>query len=336
VFAWLLIPFTALSFWAGFATFVALSLGLTVASIWLLARRLGWRSPWLLALPAPLLWVSTWGFLLGQFDAILLTALIVSILFRLQGRTLAPGAVLAVVWLKPQLLLPAVPLLALSYWPDRRRLLGVLAGFGIVSGALLLLELVATPGLLLPWWQYLHEFAADVPNSQFGLAGVTGLVSDLPRSWHLSNAVTGAIALVAAGIGTLAAVGVALRFAHSRSRSDTSGEEGVVLVVMLPLAIWLLVTPYSHLNDLVLLFPLLVVIIGRDGARLRHWQAWALLAFFAAAPYVMVYSGFRFNSLPFVVLAVALFGGVLALCTPRSIGVTHAEASASTDGAVPS
>lgn len=64
--------------------------------------------------------------------------------------------------------------------------------------------------------------------------------------------------------------------------------------------------------------------------------AWALLAFFAAAPSVMVYSGFRFNPLPFAVLAVALFGSVLALRTLRSGSPIHAEASASTDDAVPS
>jgi hypothetical protein len=311
VIAWLLIPFTSLSFWAAFATFAALSLVLTVAFMWLLARRLGWSAPWLPALTSPLLWVSVWGLLLGQFDGILLAGMIGSILLRLRGRTLASGAVLAAVWLKPQLLLPAVPLLALSCWPDRRRLLHVLGGFGIVSVALLLLEQVATPGLLMPWWRYLHEFAADVPNAQFGLAGLTGLVSDLPRSWHSSDAVTGVFALLAAGTGTLLAAAVALRFAHRRAHSTASDDEGVVLAVMLPLAIWLLVTPYSHLNDVVLLFPLLMVIAGRDGARLSHWTGWALLAFFAMAPYAMVYSGFRFNPLPVVVLAVAVAGFVL-------------------------
>ncbi len=306
--AWALMPLTALPFLAAWACFTGLGVSLTGISLWALARKLGWRHPAIAVTTVPLLWVSLWGYLLGQFDALLLAALTGALLSRLCGRGFTAGAVLGLAWVKPQLLLPAVPLVILSFWPARGASLRCLGGFLTTSLALLVLGMAVTPGLLLPWWRYLQEFAVAVPQTQLALAGLSGLTADVPRSWGLTDAVTGGLAVGLASAGALVAAGLAVRFAADRSRGRCGSERDGVLSVMLPFSVWMLVAPYSHLNDLLLLVPLLLVTVGADVVALRGAAEWLAVLGFSVLPYIESFIGFRINILPLAVLVIVAAG----------------------------
>ena len=312
VVAWVLIPLTLLPFWLAWTCFTVLAVTLTGCSVYALTRHFGWGHPAVAVTTVELLWVSLWGYLLGQFDALLLAALTAALLSRLHGRGLVAGAVLATALVKPQLLLPAVPLLVLSFWPDRRATLRCAAGFLMTSVVLLVADTVVTPGLLRPWWHYLHQFAAAVPQTQFGLAGLSGLTADMPRSWGLTDAVTSGLAVGLATAGVLVAAVLAVRFAVDRCRGRGGSGREIVLSVMLPFSVWLLVTPYSHLNDLLLLLPLLLVLVGVDCVDLRGAAVWMAMVAFSLFPYIESFVGFRVDILPIVVLFAVVAGWTTA------------------------
>lgn len=318
VVAWALIPLTVLPFSLAWACFTVLGVALTGSSVYSLTRHFGWGHPAVAVSTVELLWVSLWGYLLGQFDALLLASLSVALLARLHGRGVVAGAVLAAAWVKPQLLLPAVPLVVLSFWPDRRATVRCATGFLTSSVVLLLVDAVVTPGLLLPWWHYLHQFAAAVPKTQFGLAGLSGLTADMPRSWGLTDAVTSGFSVGLATVGVLVAAVLAVRFSVDRCRGRGHGRRAIVLSIMLPFSVWLLVTPYSHLNDLLLLVPLLLVLVGADCVDLRRAPVWMAVVAFSLFPYIESFIGFRVDVLPIVVLVVVVAGWTTAFPWQRS------------------
>jgi hypothetical protein len=57
--------------------------------------------------------------------------------------------------------------------------------------------------------------------------------------------------------------------------------ERVLWQIFLPVSIWLLVTPYGHPNNLILLLPLVLVVIGPDARAIAHFpgQVFCLGAF---------------------------------------------------------
>ncbi len=325
--AWLLGPLARLPFWTSFVVVTVAAVGLTVLAVEALARRLGWRRPLVPALVAVLLWVSGWSLLLGQPDGLLLAVLVGSLLLSLDGHGLAAGLLLTLGWWKPQLLLPAAPLLACSCWPDRGQAARVLLGFigGSVAG--FALQLALLPGLLGGWWRYLHTFAGAVPRLQGDLAGAIGLVQDLPRGLRPAGLTT-AWGPGLAAAGALLAVLVAVVAARRRGRVPARADpEARVLAVLVPLAIWLLFTPYDHLEDLLLLVPLVLVVVGRDGVGLGRPRAWVALSLLVALPYVQSLLDGRPNLAPFVAIAAAVAGArALVLAEPR----TRAAAAAGT------
>ncbi len=299
--ALLVVPLTALRFWSAYAVFTTIAVMVTIASVFALARGLGWRRPAVPAVLTPLLWASLNGYLMGQLDAFLLGVLASALLLRLRLRVLAAGAVLGLAWLKPQLLIPAVPLLALSCWPDRRRVVRVLAGFVGCSVAIALVQIALIPSSLAAWWGSLVGFTQALPTLHARLAGLVGLFADIPRALRPSDAVTGYPSLVIAGTGALVALAVALRLAARRAQRGGADPGAVVLAVGLPMAIWLLVIPYDRAYDLVLLAPVALVVIGRDGAGLHRPAAWVMWAGVAILPYFDLLD----HSLDLVPLAVA-------------------------------
>ncbi len=314
--AWLLIPLTLLPFWGAWGCFTMLGVAVTWWSVWALSKRLGWVRPWLVATSVELVWITLWGFLLGQFDAVLLGALTAAILARWRGSSVLAGAVLSAAWIKPQLLLPAVPIIALSFWPARDHLARCVLAFLGATAALLALETWACPGLLLSWWRYLHAFSASVPAAQgHGLAGLIGLTSDLPQSWGISDAPTGALSVAVASIGALTAMVVAVHLARERACGHRRDRPAILAAIGFPLGIWLLAGPYSHLNDLLLLFPLVLLVVGVDARNLKGPLAWSAVLALVLVPFVEAALSFRFNLLPLVVLMVLL----AAALTPDGI-----------------
>lgn len=313
--AWLLIPLARLPFWPSYAVVTLADAVLTGLALAALARRLEWRHPVVPALLGVCLWVSLASLVLGQPDGLLVAGLVAALLLRLSGRGIAAGLLLTLTWCKPQLLLPAAPLLALSCWPDRRLGLRVLAGFGLGTGAGLALQLAAMPGLLASWWGYLHRFAGAVPRLQGDLAGIAGLRADLPVRVTAAAAGWTAAATAIAGVAVVAAISVAL--ARRRARGVGGSPGAVALAVLAPLAVWLLATPYDHVEDLLLLTPLVVVLLGPGAARLDRPSGWGPAMLLLTLPYVQALRDGVPDLAPLVVLVACLAGVGTALRSPR-------------------
>lgn len=282
---------TWLPFWWSYAVFTLLGAAVAVAVLWLWMREAGWtsRALWLLGVMAS--WPVLLGVFSGQFDLLLLGGTVGSLLLLRRDRPLAAGLCMAVVLLKPHLLWP-LPVLLFNMWVvDRRRAwrfaastVAVLGG-GTLAGFLLVPQSAGFLGHLL-------GFGSRVGSDQPDLSGLPGMLLHLPG---------GAAAAVA-----IAAVGIVAVFALAVRAARTARVRGLdpdqrALITLAGLAVWLALTPYAHPNDDVLLFPLLVMLLGRnareiDGRPLAYGvvaAAGVAAAFIASAPlgYAVVVAG---------------------------------------------
>ncbi|MGH7643270.1 MAG: glycosyltransferase family 87 protein [Candidatus Dormibacteria bacterium] len=304
--AFLLGPISGLPFRAAFALFSAVSTAIAGASIILYANRLGWRRSWLVAAAALSSWVGFQGLWWGQFDALLVAALLVAVLAARRGWYLAVGLVMGTAWVKPDLLWPAVLFFGIGLWPNRQATLRFAAGVVLTSIALLALD----ARFLSEWLRTLIGFGGGLTR-QPDLAGFAAWVDALPASWHLgsgfSSPAVWAIMLLA-----LAALGWLGRQVLTAPRwRSLSQERMVVWSVSLALGIWLLVTPYSHPSDELLLLPLLMLVVGTDAS--QAGQAWPAAALLTMATLPLTWN---FPVLPValtpVATAVLLIAGVRA------------------------
>ena len=253
VMAWLVVPFTFLPFQTGHVLWTVVLLAALVGAWWLL-RPQG-RAPqvfWLLGFLA--LFPAAFSIGIGQPHALILLALAIAVRLRERGFEGWAGAVLAVLWLKPQLafLLP-LGLIAARQWR-------MLLGLGVAGGLLGILQLVAIGP---------HGVAQYVADLQVASTW------DLQRRLSLAGLVPGPLFLmlrvVIVGLLLVAAAG-------DRPRRN-------YVLVAAPLAS-LLVTPYSGFQDLAML-------VGAAWIWLREsseWQvrAWLLLGW-AAAEFTLVW-----------------------------------------------
>jgi hypothetical protein len=254
--AWLAVPFTFLPFQVGHVVWTVLLLAALFAAWWLL--RPPGRPPqvfWLLGFLA--LFPASFSIGIGQPHAFLLLAFAVAVRLRERGFEGWAGAVLGVLWLKPQLafLLP-LGLLAARQW---RMLLGLAA-----SGVLLGIVQVVGMGP--------HGVAQYVADLQVASTW------DLQRRLSLAGLVPGPLFLVLrvliVGLLLLASAGDRPLRNHA--------------LVAAPLAS-LLVTPYSGFQDLAML-------VGAGWIWLREsseWQvrAWLLVGW-VAAEFTLVWGPF--------------------------------------------
>lgn len=273
VVARLLLPFSYLPFWISYALFSAIGAGLLLLTLTLLARDLGWRHIATLSAGVILSWIGLLGFLDGQFDALLFAAVVGSMLLAWHERSLAAGAVLALILLKPTLLWPAPIFLFLALWPDRGRALRFAAGFVAMSA---IAALACWPWLG-AWTHQLGAFASGVGSRQPDLAGLPGLLRAAPASWHLGTGVTAPLTLLLIGLAlvAMAVFGAWMMLSPDWRRVSPVGR--IAWAVALSVGIWLLVTPYAHPNDDLLLLPLFMLTVGRDSRRL-HGLGLALAA----------------------------------------------------------
>lgn len=272
VVARLLLPLSHLPFWISYALFSAIGAALLLLTLTLLARDLGWRQTTTLAAGVILSWIGLLGFLDGQFDALLLAALVGSMLLAWHERSLAAGAVLAVILLKPTLLWPAPFFLFLALWPDRGRALRFAAGFLGIGG----IGVLACWPWLGAWWHQLGAFAG-AGSQQPDLAGLPGLLGAAPASWHLGTGVTAPVTLLVIGLALLAMAVFGAWMSLSSDWRRVSPVGRVCWAVALSVGIWLLATPYAHPNDDLLLLPLFMLTVGRDSRRV-HGPGLALSA----------------------------------------------------------
>ncbi len=164
------------------------------------------------------------------------------------------GALMALGWVKPHLLVPiavAIPLLL----PSGRLALRWYMGFGLATLAGIGLT-VATTGVasIAAWLHTLFGYtgyADAIQNYMPSLSGMTLIL--LPQPWNR----VGALALMAIGCCAMAVTVAQVR------RRGAAPWAGIGLLV----ATWLVFAPFAHTNDDVLLLLPLAVLWGRDGAQ---------------------------------------------------------------------
>ncbi len=246
VMAWLVLPLSFLPFLAAHVIWTLILFAALAGAWWLLKPDgEGPRVFWLLGFLA--LFPAAFSIGIGQPHALILLALALAVRLRESGHEGWAGAVLAAVWLKPQLafLLP-LGLIAARQWR-------MLLGLGIAGGLLGIAQLVALG-----------------PSGMGQYLQVLKLAStwDLQRRLSLAGLVPGPLFLVL----RVLIVGLLLVASAGDRKRDHA-------LVATPLAS-LLVTPYSGFQDL-------AVLGGAAWIWLRQspdWQvrAWLLLGWIAA------------------------------------------------------
>jgi Glycosyltransferase family 87 len=256
--AWLLRAFTWLPYWWSFAVFTALGAAAAAAALHAWARAEGWtsRATWLVA--AMCSWPMLLGFFSGQFDALLLAAVVAALLLMRRGSPWLAGVCMLAVAFKPHLLWP-VPLLILAVWAaDRPRAwrFGVSAVGTVGAAAVAGFLLVPGAGSFVA---HALGFGGRVAAVQPDLSGIPGFLASLRGGGIAGDAV--------AVLGAAAVIALAwLSARNPRLRALPDAQRAVIPLT--GLAVWLACTPYAHPNDDVLLYPLIALVIGAQGSRL--------------------------------------------------------------------
>jgi hypothetical protein len=289
--AFALAPLTALPWPLAYALF-ALLLGLTlVAAAFATFSLLGWsRRRAVLAAGTALL--SAVGFInlfMGQVSVIVFGSFIAAWLLARRGHPWLAGAVLAVVWVKPNIGLPLPLVLVLLEPAAARRMIASFiaasaATFGLAF-AVLGIGFFEWPLQVPRMWQAVQGLQPDIASVEsFFYPGLTGWIK------------TSALLLT-----LLAAVAYG---AWAIRRAPDPQTRGLTLLI-----IWLFALPFVQSYDLILLLPVIAVLLG---PRLAGWDdglveltVWG----FATIP-LLYFLGARlgyfngFTAVPFLLLVV--------------------------------
>jgi hypothetical protein len=307
LFATALTPFARLPLTVGYAIYAAITLGLAIVGAWLTLLALGWTRRRGIAIAivivSPCVFLIVWS---GQQSSLLFFALGAALYMLRRERFELAGAVMALGWVKPHLLIPVAlvaPLLLFSPRVARRWY----AGFGAATVCGLLLTVLTTgASSILAWLHALFGYTGYVDSIQTYLPSLAGMI--LVMAPHPLNKAL-AVAVMILGVSATIVV-----LARARRSLDP------IAAIIVLMAAWLMFTPFAHANDDVLLLPALAVAWGRngeDGARLLPRLAlWAL----SALPLAFLLSR------PWDVLGV-LPVGLAFLCCYRSTHLSHAAES---------
>lgn len=311
---------------AGFYLVLAglvLLMGLAAFELWLSA--LGWEDRWLprtaFALSAPLVL----GVALANPSTLLMLAAASSLVLLVRGHPLAAGLVSAAGMIKPQIGLPlaAVVIAAgtFAHPASARARVAVLAVSGaLIGGAIVVGGALATsPDLFEAWLRQMGNYAgalgpgqARSPYAQLELAGLPGLLLDrlpAPLATLLAAVVVAPLAVWALG-------------AEWR-------REGIGWAPALAIGITsvLLLSPYLHLNDLVLAALPMLVLASRATGRVERavlalWAVALPLSFSISVAKALAFGGGTSTfAIPWgVVLDVALFAALLKVMVNPSEG----------------
>lgn len=200
------------------------------------APRAGPRALLLLISP-----VSFLGLLLGQPDAVLLLALVLAWWALEEDHAAIAGLLLGVGLIKPQLIAGPMLVLALAAWRRRR---GAAYMAGLAAGILVFATgsgLIAGPRVLLAWLHELAGFGGTTIYTQVDISALTTLyVGWAPPAVAMALTVCGLLAWAALCL--------------PRPRGTLLAEDEQWWLG-LGVAGWLLVTPYAHPHDDILLLP---------------------------------------------------------------------------------
>lgn len=224
---------------------------------------MGWSQPVLLAVVVTTSWTALFGFYLGKPEALLFAATAGAVLLIWRGAPFWAGTLAGFLIVKPTVTWPVLVFLALALWPERRAVARYLGG--LVASTVIFMGLGSW---LIPQWLPAVLHYSKQIGSQEAIAGLDGLLHVLPAQWGFGTGLTspftwGILAIGLVGLGRLAQrVATPGAWGDSRSR--------VAWAAALPVAIWLLVTPYAHTYDDVLLIPLLLLVVGADAHQVRR------------------------------------------------------------------
>jgi Glycosyltransferase family 87 len=239
-----MVPLTNLPWQVAYAVYASL-LGLILLAIsFLTLTMLGW-SRQRAALGAGCTLLCAVGFInlfMGQVSVIVFGALIAAWWLARNGRPFQAGAVLVLVWVKPNIGLPLALVLALLEPTVARR---VISGFVVASAgafglmaAILGLRFFEWPLQVPRMWQAVQGLQPDIASVEsFYYPGLHGWVKTAALLVTL-------LAAVAYGLWAMRRA----RDAHSR---------GLTLLI-----IWLFALPFVQSYDLILLLPVLALLLG--------------------------------------------------------------------------
>ncbi|MGC2190803.1 MAG: glycosyltransferase family 87 protein [Candidatus Dormiibacterota bacterium] len=296
----LLEPLARLPFHVAYFVFLTGTGLLGGLSAFLFGRQLGWKHPKLLAVGSFLSWFGFSSLLQGQVDALLLAALLGSLLLLIRGRMLAAGLVIGLFWLKPDLMWPAVLFAGIAIWTDRKALTRYLIGLAASSAVFLGLG----AGFLGDWVHVLVGFGGWV-GRQPDLAGLPALLGAAPSAWGLGSGFHSPLtwALLAATLAGMSWLGY--RIAWSPRWRQMPEDRRILWAVGLAMGLWLLVTPYSHPNDDLLILPLVVLVIGKDAISAGERGPATALLLMAVTPIAWLWIPFGLDWIAVAALLVA-------------------------------
>ncbi len=276
------------------------SVAIVAATGWLLARKLdvphaGWAAAALATSG-----IATADYALGETDAILLALTCLTVVAVLQGQPLAAAsAATAAALLKPQvaIMLPVCVILAFTVHPREttRAITGVVGTAALLAG----LPALARPNLTSSWLHLAISFSSSVSRTQVGLGGIDGLFRFLPTPAE-QLAASGPFVALVAGFGIVLCIGSGVLIRKSKWFAEDGHQIARAWVVALPTSIWLMATPYSHLNDLIVAYPLGLLIVGPRPATASRPAVWAAILTILLGPAVFALatgSVFHFKSL---------------------------------------
>jgi hypothetical protein len=245
-----LVPLTNLPWQVAYAIYASLLGLILLATSWLTFTMLGW-SYRLAALGAGCTLLCAVGFInlfMGQVSVIVFAALIAAWWLAKNRRPFLGGAVLVLVWLKPNIGLPLALVLALLEPAVARRMMsGFVAAsagaFGLMA-AIMGLRFLEWPLQVPRMWQAVQGLQPDIASVEsFYYPGLHGWVKTAALLVTL-------VAAVAYGV-------------RAMRRAPDAQARGLTLLI-----IWLFALPFVQSYDLVLLLPVIALLLG---PRLDGW-----------------------------------------------------------------
>lgn len=228
--------------WFGLLMLMAAASLVVLSRLWPLQHPLRW-SFFLLLSP-----VAFIGPFLGQVDALLLLAFVMSLWCLKRDQFLLAGLVITIGLIKPQIMIGPILILAGIAWRRhklRPYLCGSAAGIVGLAG---ITAMIGTPALLTAWLTAIFRFTGGSVYVQDDISSLTSLyLRWMPHRWD-----------AVVSIGLAAAWCAACIWAWRRIRS-TVDEQWWLNAALVG---WLLATPYAHPHDDILLLPPMWYVFG--------------------------------------------------------------------------
>jgi len=243
----------------------------------LLARAMGWSHQVLVAVLVTTSWTAVFGCYVGKPEALLFAATAGAVLLIWRGALFWAGLLAGFLIVKPTVTWPVFVFLALALWPERRAVARYLGGLALSA-----VLFVGLGGWLIPQWLLAVARYSKRVGSQEAIAGLDGLLHVFPAQWGLGIGLSSPFTWGILAIGLVGLGWLAQRVATPDTWRDSRAR--VAWAAALPVAIWVLVTPYAHTYDDVLLIPLLLLVVGADAHEVRRPVVAAAVLALATVP----------------------------------------------------